>query len=59
MNVKNLQRAKYVAWGLACVAIFPLFVSNEKHNFLTAASFILIIAGIIFSYLHDKKQKIS
>jgi hypothetical protein len=57
MNAKNLQLAKNISWGLAAVTMFLLILGDEQNNALNAATFVLIIAGIIFSALHDKKHK--
>jgi hypothetical protein len=55
MDAKKLRLAKNISWGLAAVTMFLLILGDKQNNFLNAATFILIVAGIIFSILQDKK----
>lgn len=57
MNVKKLRLAKNICWGLASIAMFFLILGNKQNNVLSATAFVLIILGIVFSYLQDKKTK--
>ncbi|HSX29185.1 MAG TPA: hypothetical protein VLE73_01345 [Candidatus Saccharimonadales bacterium] len=57
MNIKNLQLAKNISWALAAVTMFFLVLGNKQNNLLNAATFVLIITGIIFSVLQDKQHK--
>lgn len=57
MNVKNLQLAKNISWGLASVTMFFLILGNKQNNLLNAATFIFIVLGILFSFLQDNKAK--
>jgi len=56
MNVKQLQLVKNISWGLAAVAMFFLILGNRQNNILVAA-LILIVSGIVFSYLQDHLVK--
>lgn len=57
MNVKSLRLAKNICWGLASIAMFFLILGNKQNSVLSATAFVLIILGIVFSYLQDKKTK--
>ncbi len=57
MRAKNLQVAKNISWGLAFVTMFFLILGNKQNNVLNAATFVLIVVGVVFSVLQDKKQK--
>ena len=57
MNAKQLQLAKNVSWGLAAIAMFVLVLGNKQNNILSATAFVLIISGIVFSYLQDYRAK--
>lgn len=56
MSKQNLQLAKNISWGLASVTMFFLILGNKQNNLLNAATFVLILLGIFFSYLQDKKR---
>jgi hypothetical protein len=55
--VKNLQLTKNISWGFAAITMFFLILGNKQNNILSATAFVLIILGIIFSYLQDKMAK--
>jgi len=57
MSIKNFQLAKNISWSLAAVTMFFLILGDKQNNILNAATFVLIVAGIIFSALQDKKRK--
>ena len=57
MNVKNLQLAKNISWGFAAIAMFFLILGNKQNNAISATALVLILLGILFSYLQDKKAK--
>jgi len=57
INVNQLQPAKNISWTLAAIAMFILILGNKQKNILSAAAFVLIISGIVFSYLQDHRTK--
>ncbi len=57
MNAKNLRLAKNISWGFAAITMFFLVLGNKQNNSLSAIAFVLIILGILFSYLQDNKAK--
>jgi hypothetical protein len=57
MNAKALQIGRNIAWGLASIAMFFLILGDKQNNILSATAFTLIVLGILFSYLRDKKLK--
>jgi hypothetical protein len=56
MNVKNLRLAKNICWALGAVSMFFLILGDKQNNTLNVLTFVLIIAGIVFSVLQDKKS---
>jgi len=57
MDAKQLQLAKNVSWSLAAIAMFFLILGNRQNNMLSATAFVLIILGIVFSYVQDHSAK--
>ncbi len=58
MDVKNLRLAKNACWTVASITFFFLILGDTKNNLLNLITFTLIILGIVFSALQDKKSEI-
>lgn len=55
MNPRKLKLARNICWYGAGIAMILLILGNKQNNMLSATAFVLIILGILFSHLADKK----
>jgi len=57
MTKKNLRLFKNTCWILGGIGMFFLLLNDTKNNPLTAGIVIVLITGIIFNWLENKKDK--
>jgi len=55
MNKKNFKLLKNVCWVLAAISMFFLKLGDAQNNALSLTAFVLIIAGIAFNAIEDRK----
>jgi len=55
MSKKNLRVLKNVCWVFAAISMFFLILGDAQNNALSLTAFVLIIAGIAFNAIEDRK----